>query len=309
MMQQTNYTATIMIRRSARLAAKKAKREAEKRAAVKIIAKIKSIAATKKKKTIKANMTTKKMATRQSARTTKTVKTTKITTKKRSTASTKGPVSKKRRTGLSNKIDPADGVVDPESGIVGTIKVHDDAQCDVMLALVDPAKNMDKFFILQLIEMQNGNGFAVYTRWGRTGTSGQALQQDFDELDSALQAFNDKFKQKTGWAWEERNNPTKGGKYRLVQQDFVSKRAGYKNAKWQYWVDDGVDGKATGWYDYTREGSTRTERLYSEHIASGILGNRFVESGAFTYNVDLVRMTQTNVSHPNRTSRRIRRCG
>ena len=295
-------------RRSARLAAKKAKREAEKRAAVKIIAKIKSIAATKKK-TIKAKMTTKKMATRQSVRTTKTAKTTKITTKKRSTASTNGPVSKKRRTGLSNKIDPADGVVDPESGIVGTIKVHDDAQCDVMLALVDPAKNMDKFFILQLIEMQNGDGFAVYTRWGRTGTSGQALQQDFDELDSALQAFNDKFKQKTGWTWEERNNPTKGGKYRLVQQDFVSKRAGYKNAKWQYWVDDGVDGKATGWYDYTREGSTRTERLYSEHIASGILGNRFVESGAFTYDVDLVRMTQTNVSHPNRTSRRIRRCG
>ena len=86
------------------------------------------------------------------------------------------------------------GVVDPESNIDGDIMDLDNEPCDVMLVLVDPAKHMDKFFILQLIERTPTQGscsgsYVVYTRWGRTGTAGQALEQDFDEYHEALDGF------------------------------------------------------------------------------------------------------------------------
>ena len=63
------------------------------------------------------------------------------------------PTTKKRKTGLKTAINPSTallaGVVDPESNINGTISVLDNEPCDVMLVLVDPAKHMDNFFILQ----------------------------------------------------------------------------------------------------------------------------------------------------------------
>ena len=133
-------------------------------------------------------------------------------------------VTKKRRTGLTTAIIPSSAlcIVDPESNIDGDIMDLDNDPCDVMLVLVDPAKNMDKFFILQFIERIpiQGSGFSyvVYTRWGRTGKSGQALEQDFDEYDEALIGFEKKFKQKTGLTWKNRNEPPVGNKYSFVQQ-------------------------------------------------------------------------------------------
>ena len=49
------------------------------------------------------------------------------------------------------------------------------------LALVDHAKNIDKYYILQLIEFKKK--FSVYRRSGRTGSSGQA------QLDGKLPHF------------------------------------------------------------------------------------------------------------------------
>ena len=226
---------------------------------------------------------------------------------------TKG--TKKRRTGLTTAIIPSSslGVVDPESNIHGDIMDLDNEPCDVMLVLVDPAKHMDKFFILQLIEriptQGSGSGsYVVYTRWGRTGTSGQALEQDFDEYGEALDGFEDKFKQKTGLTWKNRNEPTVGNKYRFIQQNFSAKKAGFVGANWQYWVDDGVDGKCNGWYDYSADGAAQAERLYQEHAFNSRLTTRLVDSGVWTYDVNLTQMIQTNVKHPNKTSRRIRRC-
>lgn len=67
--------------------------------------------------------------------------------------------------------------------------------------------------------------------------------------------------------------------------------------------------QATGWYDYTDDGSRQAERLYQEYACNTQnLSQRYVASGCWTYNVDLVGMVQTNVTHPNRTSRHIRRC-
>ncbi len=98
--------------------------------------------------------------------------------KRKLTRSTVSKSTKKRTIGLRNAVNVSKslGTVDPESRINGTILDINNAPCDVMLVLVDPAKHMDKFFVLQLIESMN-NTFYVYTRWGRTGTSGQALEQ------------------------------------------------------------------------------------------------------------------------------------
>jgi len=77
--------------------------------------------------------------------------------------------------------------------------------------------------------------------------------------------------------------------------------------KWQYWVDDGVDGKVNGWYDYTLDGSRIVEQLHQEHLLNKGLSHRTVKSGHWKYNVDLKKMVQMNIQHKNKTSRRIRR--
>lgn len=87
----------------------------------------------------------------------------------------------------------------------------------------------------------------------------------------------------------------------------MEKKGGYNGATWQYWVDDGVDGKKNGWYDYDTTGSRNVEQLYQENLHNPMLTTRLVDSGCWTYNVDLLAMKQTNVKHPNRTSRFIRR--
>lgn len=235
--------------------------------------------------------------------------TAKSTAKKRGAATKSTTSSKKRKTNPSTSADsdnPSLGVIDPEANVKGTIVVLDGEPCDVMLALVDPSKNNDKFFILQCINLEGSDVYAVYSRWGRTGASGQSQQQDFDDLNGATKCFSTKFKQKSGLKWEDRNEPTVGGKYRFVQQDFVVKQGGYRDASWQYWVDDGVDGKPNGWYDYDQDGSIQAERLFTEHSNNESLESRFIDSGIFAYAMDFDKMVQENSS--TGTTRRIRRC-
>lgn len=80
-----------------------------------------------------------------------------------------------------------------------------------------------------------------------------------------------------------------------------------ENAKWQYWVDDGVDGKTDNWYNYENEASDVVEQLHHEWTFSAHLCRRVVASGVWEYLVDLSRMTQTNIKHAARKQRHIRR--
>lgn len=48
---------------------------------------------------------------------------------------------------------------------------------------------------------------------------------------------------------------------------------------WQYWVDDGVDGKADGWYDYDDAGAATVEQLHMEFKSNPGLFQRVVASG------------------------------
>lgn len=80
-------------------------------------------------------------------------------TKKRSKKVASNPSTKKRKTGLKSAVIPSAslGVIDPESGIKGSIECLDKEPCDVMLCLVDPAKHMDKviFWIWRLVSMND----------------------------------------------------------------------------------------------------------------------------------------------------------
>lgn len=48
---------------------------------------------------------------------------------------------------------------------------------------------------------------------------------------------------------------------------------------WQYWVDDGVDGKEDGWYDYEDGAAAVVEQLHTEFQTNPSLNQRVVVSG------------------------------
>merc|ERR1712060_1006029 len=79
-------------------------------------------------------------------------------------------------------------------------------------------------------------------------------------------------------------------------------------ASWQYYVNDGVDGKKTGWYPYDSAASDEVEELYAQHIANACeerTSTRLIHSGYFTYKVDLMKMAQENTrTNKVRTIRR-----
>merc|ERR1712093_160362 len=86
----------------------------------------------------------------------------------------------------------------------------------------------------------------------------------------------------------------KPGKYWLLPPAKVDAKA-----KWEYYVSDHVVGKKTGWYPYDAPASLQVEELRAEHAANkgGVNDTsvRTVESGTWTYRVDLKKMEQTNI--------------
>jgi predicted DNA-binding WGR domain protein len=51
-------------------------------------------------------------------------------------------------------------------------EVHDSITAS--LVFIEPAKNSDKYYIVQIIKHKATHEFYVFSRWGRTGTGGQA---------------------------------------------------------------------------------------------------------------------------------------
>ncbi|CAM9601764.1 unnamed protein product [Ascophyllum nodosum] len=197
-----------------------------------------------------------------------------------------------------------------------------------MLTLIDVSQNTDKYFILQVIceppqpaaKRPKGSKagkhptddaaekFYFFTRWGRTGTSGSCkLEGPFDKLGQASTLFSAKFKEKTGNDWDADDQEDRylvnSGKYTCLRPNAAQISA----TPWQYWVDDGVDGKVDGWYDYDDSAAAVVEQLHAEFQTNPGLSQRVVASGAWIYHVDLSIMTQTNVSLPGRKTRHIRR--
>merc|ERR1712125_147728 len=122
--------------------------------------------------------------------------------------------------------------------------------------------NIDKFFVLQTCTI--GGSYYMFSRWGRTGTHGQVKTDGpLENADEAAEMLATKFKEKTG---NDEASAIDGtfkhipGKYDLLLGDSRKREA----VKWQYYVDDGVDGKRKGWHDYTPEASDIVEDIYQE---------------------------------------------
>ena len=169
------------------------------------------------------------------------------------------------------------------------------------MVLQDLAKNSDKYYLLQTIEADGE--YYVVRRWGRTGTKGEAkLSDPFATLAEADADLCTTFKDKTGYtdpAAADGKAP-KAGKYTVLKA-----AAMLAKGKWQYYVDDKIDGKADGWYDYFTDASDIVEGVYAEWKSNPTMFVRCVQSGHFSYMVDLNNMTQTNVStHKKRQIRR-----
>ena len=188
------------------------------------------------------------------------------------------------------------------------------------LVQIDIASNSDKYFVMQALSGEAIKGrkketkHFVFTRWGRTGTRGQVkCEGPLEGAEAAASNLGKKFKEKTGndiGSAADGSFSAKAGKYDLVLGDtgaVVSVEGKNGGCLWQYYVGDGVDGKADGWYDYVKEAAEIVETVYSEWVNNHQLDVRCVQSGTWCYKVEFNQMRQTNVTHPGRKERSIRR--
>ncbi|KTF95313.1 hypothetical protein cypCar_00028559 [Cyprinus carpio] len=156
------------------------------------------------------------------------------------------PVSKKKRNeGRSQKANKAKPVVKEESEeeVVKTIimkgKAPVDPECkakigkahiysegadvyDVMLNQTNLQFNNNKYYLIQLLQDDNGKAYSVWMRWGRVGKVGQSsLVNCGGNLAQAKDTFKKKFFDKTKNEWEHRANFEKvAGKYDMVFVDY-----------------------------------------------------------------------------------------
>jgi len=204
-------------------------------------------------------------------------------------------------------------VVNPKSGYDETnaqVHAEGDIIFDVEMVEKDDAKNMDKFYDMQVIHLPDyvsfGSGqYVCFQHWGRTGTAGQIKKDEpCSEASKATKVFEAKFKEKSGYAWGEApHSPAKAGKYMVLQRMKVDADA----HTWEYYVDKPVDGKRPGWYPYDAAAVVNMERFHAQFQSNTEMGTRYVYSGTWNYEVDFTRMQQTNIDHPNHTTRQIRR--
>eukprot|EP01006_Ploeotia_vitrea_P032968 TRINITY_DN6514_c0_g1_i1.p1 TRINITY_DN6514_c0_g1~~TRINITY_DN6514_c0_g1_i1.p1 ORF type:complete len:128 (+),score=18.63 TRINITY_DN6514_c0_g1_i1:157-540(+) len=72
--------------------------------------------------------------------------------------------------------------------------------------------------------------------------------------------------------------------------------------KWEYWVDDGVDGKTQGWYPYDDSAILIADNICSQWVKnnkSAQLSIRSVKSKTYQYSVDFNSMQQQNTQQKN----------
>ncbi len=124
---------------------------------------------------------------------------------------------------------------------------------DVELVQIDLSKNVDKFYMLQLLVNENhpseDDEYYVFIRFGRTGSAGQSQVKNFDNFEDAKIFFEDKFYEKTNNIWANKSSFVKHkSHYNMIVVNHAAK-SNASNAPigvWEYYVDDYVDGKATG---------------------------------------------------------------
>jgi predicted DNA-binding WGR domain protein len=81
---------------------------------------------------------------------------------------------------------------------------------DVDLNISDAAKNMDKFYRMQVVESNDKAKYWFVQHWGRNGTSGQMQVKGPTDQAKAVKMMEAKFRQKTGKSWADRGSAAAG---------------------------------------------------------------------------------------------------
>ncbi|EWC46572.1 hypothetical protein DRE_04295 [Drechslerella stenobrocha 248] len=95
----------------------------------------------------------------------------------------------------------------------------DGVKYDASLNQTNIGNNNNKFYIIQLLF--HGTSYAVWTRWGRVGETGQYKTMRAVSFDDAMREFSKKFKDKTGVAWEDRLKADRPNKYTYLEKDYA----------------------------------------------------------------------------------------
>jgi poly [ADP-ribose] polymerase len=95
---------------------------------------------------------------------------------------------------------------------------------DASLNQTNIGDNNNKFYFLQLLESKNGKHFYTHTRWGRVGEAGKSKTMGPQPFDEALEDFEKKFKEKSGFDWKNRyDEPSSGSKkYTFIEKSYES---------------------------------------------------------------------------------------
>jgi len=178
------------------------------------------------------------------------------------------------------------------------------------LVLINTDAGIDKFHVLQGLEdpkLDDGpERYFCFQRWGDSGGRGSSTLYGPTVLPKVEAMFAQVFFEKTGQAWGsvQPGQVAKDGKYWL--QQFMKPNS---QARWEYFVDDRVDGKKEGWYPYETTATEEVEELYAQHVADNCgkrTATRIVKSGQYSYKVDLSKMSQENMrTHTVRQIRRV----
>ncbi|KIW70897.1 hypothetical protein, variant 2 [Phialophora macrospora] len=100
-----------------------------------------------------------------------------------------------------------------------TVHIDDDGVIyDATLNKSDAGENNNKFYRVQVLEANNV--FKTWTRWGRVGERGQNKWLGDGDRHFAIAQFKVKFKEKSGVAWEDRDGPSKKGKYVYLEVNY-----------------------------------------------------------------------------------------
>ncbi|GBL73042.1 Poly [ADP-ribose] polymerase 2 [Araneus ventricosus] len=98
---------------------------------------------------------------------------------------------------------------------------EDGTAYSAILSYVSTSENKNKFHLIQLLQHNKKKKFAIWQRFGRVGTKGQNEFLNFSTgISKAKDEFEDRFYDKTGNLWQNRENFTHvAGKYDLLKLD------------------------------------------------------------------------------------------
>ncbi|GFP85576.1 poly [ADP-ribose] polymerase 2 [Phtheirospermum japonicum] len=93
---------------------------------------------------------------------------------------------------------------------------------DAMLNQTNVGQNNNKFFVIQVLESDDGGKFMVYFRWGRVGLKGQdKLNGPYTSQEASISMFEKKFSDKTKNHWCNRNDfVTHPHSYTWLEMDY-----------------------------------------------------------------------------------------